>query len=302
MSPKTIRKHLLYKSTLSNVDNNVERDRSSQKKINKNGHYSKSDLKKTPNDYIELSTKEQKKINSATISPQNPQEITKQKEQRNIKNNRNRSRQDLEIMKIFTSPEWSGKTFHKSTNPIVNTMVNDDQISVIHTELKNVLSKTDNETESMEYLDTIQEITDQETEETDYAEEKKIVLLSADESFNSVRQFEETEEKESEKNTHESLNESIAAENRNGIESYEISSSNSKTTEHDYDLSFKTSKDNIKGNDSGSRPLHNITSNVEVSEKSLKEVVDKSYCVSNEDDISENQIGVEHECYSYRYK
>lgn len=301
MSQKTVRKHLLYKSTLSNPDNNVERDRSNKKKINKNVHYSISGSKKVPNDYKELSTKEHKNIMSTSISLQNPAKITKQKEHGNIKNNRNHSSQDLEIMKILTSPEWSRKKFHKSTNSIVNSMVNDDQIPPVQTDVENVLSKTYpyNKAESMEYLDTIQEIIDQETEEIDYIEEKKIILLPADKSFYSVRQFGETEEKELENNIQESINESPEAENRNSIESFEVSSLNSKTVEHEYDLSFETPEYNIEANDSGSRPSY-VAPIVEASEKSLKEVVDESYCVSNEDDVYENRTVVEHEYYSYR--
>jgi len=295
MSQKTIRKHLLYKSTLSNPDNNVERDRSNQKKINKNAHHSTSGSKKLPNDYKGLSTREHKKTTSNTISPQNPAKITKQKKHGNIKNNGNHSSKDLEIMKIFTSPEWSRKTFHKSANAFVNSMVNDDHIPPAHTEMENVLSKTYNEAESMEYLETIQEINDQETEETDYIEEKKIVLLPADESFNSVRQFEETENKEN--NIQESMNESTEADNLNSIDLFEVSSLNSKTAEHEYDLS---SEDNIKASDSGSRPSYVAPYVEAASEKSLKEVADKSYCVSNEDDVYENQTVVEHEYYSYR--
>jgi len=302
MSQKTMRKHLLYKSTLSNLDNNVERDRPNQKKINKNVHYSSSGLKKVQNDYKELCTKEYENIMSATISSQNPAEITKPKERGNIKNNRNHSRQDLEIMKIFTSPEWSRKTFHKSTNSIVNSMVNDNRIPSVHTKLENVLSKTYNdEAESIEYLDAIQELNDQETEETDYVEQKKIIFLPANDSFNSVRQFGETEENELENNIQESITESTVTENRSSTESFKVSILNSKIAEHEYDLSFETPEDNNKANDSGSRPSY-IATNVKASEKSLKEVVDKSYCVSNDDDVYENQTGVEHECYSYKYK
>lgn len=296
MSQKTIRKQLLYKSSLSNPDNNIERDRSSKKKVNKSVHYSTSGLKKGPNDYKEFSTKEHKKIMSATVSPQNPEEITKKKEHRNIKNDGNRARQDLEIMKIFTSPEWSGKPFHKSTNSIVNSMVNDDNTPLIHTELEKVLSPTYNEAESMEYLDIIQEITGQETEETDYVEEKQTVPYLPNESFNGVQQFAETEYEELENNLQESITESFV-ENRNSISSY-----NSKT-EHEYDnMFFETPEDNIIANDFESRPSY-IAPNVEASDKLLNEVVDKSYYVSNEeDDVYENKIGVEYECYSYRYK
>ncbi|XP_060879974.1 uncharacterized protein LOC132951925 [Metopolophium dirhodum] len=300
MSRKTILKQLLYKSSLSNPDNNIERDRSSKKKIKKSVHYSTSGLKGEPNDYKELSTKEHKKIMSATISAQNPKEITKKKEYRNIVNNGNRSRQDLEIMKIFTSPEWSGKSFSKSTNSIVNSMVNDDNIPSIHTELEKVLSRTYNEAESMEYLDTIQESSDQETEEIDYVEEKQTAQsYLPNESFHSVQQFAETEEKELENILPESINESIV-ENRNSIKSFELDSYISKT-EHEYDInmSFETPEDDIIANDFESRSSY-IIPNVEASEKSLNEVVDKSYDVSNEDDAYECQIDVECECSSHR--
>jgi len=258
-------------------------------------------LKGEPNDYKELSTEEHKEIMSATISARNPKEITKKKEYRNIENNRNRQRQDLEIMKIFTSPEWSGKSFSKSTNSIVNSMVNDDSVPLIHTELEKALSRTYNEAESMEYLDIIQESTDQETEEIDSVEEKQTAYLP-NESFHSVQQFAETEEKELENILQESINESIA-ENRNSIKSFELDSYNSKT-EHEYDInmSSETPEDDIIANDFESRPSY-ITPNVEVSDKiSLNEEPDKSYGVSNEDDVYECQIGVECECYSYRYK
>jgi len=300
MSQKTIRKKLLYKSSLSNADTNIERERSSKKKINKSVHYSTSGLKKDPNDYKEFSTKEHKNIIPATVSPQNPGEITKKKEYRNSKNNGNRARQDLEIMKIFTSPEWSGNTFHKSTNTIVNSMVNDDNIPLIHTELEKASSRTYNEAESMEYLDIVQEITGQETEETDYVEEKQTVPYLPDESFNSVQQFAETEDNELENNLQESITESIV-ENGNSIKSFELSSYNSKT-EHEYDnMFFETPEDNIIANNFESRPSY-INPNVEASDKLSNEVVDKSYYVSNEDDVYENQNGVENECYSYRYK
>lgn len=297
MSQKTIRKQLLYKSSLSNPDTNIERDRSSKKKVNKSVHYSTSGLKKDPNDYKEFSTKEHKKIMSATVLPQNPKEITKKKQYRNIKNDGNRARQDFEIMKIFTSPEWSGKPFHKSTNSIVNSMVNNDNTPLIHTEVEKVLSRTYNEAESMEYLDIIQEITGQ---ETDYVEEKQTVPYLPNESFNSVQQFAETEDIELENNLQESIAESFV-ENRNSIKSFELSIYNSKT-EHEYDnMFFETPEGNIIANDFESRPSY-ITPNVEASDKLLNELVDKSYYVSNEDDVYENQIGVEYECYSYRYK
>jgi len=301
MSRKTILKQLLYKSSLSNPDNNIERDRSGKKKINKSVHYSTSGLKGEPNDCRELSTNEHKKIMSATISAQNPKEITKKKEYRNIGNNGNRSRHDLEIMKIFTSPEWSGKSFSKSTNSIVNSMVNDGGIPLIHTESEKVLSKTHNETESMEYLDTIQESSDQETEEIDYVDEKQTAQsYLPNESFQSVQQFAETEEKELENILPESINESIV-ENGNSIKSFELDSYITKT-EHEYDInmSFETPEDDIIANDFESRSSY-ITPNVEVSEKSLNEVVDKSYDVPNEDDVYECPIGVECECFSYRY-
>ncbi|XP_003243901.1 uncharacterized protein LOC100571868 [Acyrthosiphon pisum] len=299
MSQKTILKQLLYKSSLSNPENNIERDRSSKKKINKSVHYSTLGLKGEPNDYKELSTKEHKKIMSATISAQNSEEITKKKEYRNIENNGNRSRQDLEIMKIFTSPEWSGKSFPKSTNSIVNSMVNDDNIPLIHTEVEKELSRIYNEAESMEYLDVIQESTDQETEEIDHVEEKQTTQYLPNESFHSVQQFADTEEKELENILQESINESIV-ENRNSIKSFELDSYNSKN-EHEYDInmSFETPEDDIIANNFESQPSY-ITPNVEVSDKALNEVADKSYDVSHEDDVYECQIDVECECYSYR--
>lgn len=279
------------------LENNVERERAVRKKINKNVHYSTSGLKKEPNVYNELSTKEHKNIISATISPpQNPNELTKKKEYGNIKNNRNRARQDLEIMKIFTSPEWSRKTFQKTTNSIVNSIIiNDTSNPLVHTKSENAWSKTYNEAESME--DPIQEITDQETEETDDAGEQKIVLIP-EESFHSVRQFPEAEEKVLENNLRESITESIV-ENRNSIESFEVSSFNSKVAEHEYDVSFEAPEDNIiMESDSGPLPSY-ITPDVEMPEKTLKEIVDESCYGSNE--VEENENQVEDQCYIFEW-
>jgi len=290
MIQKTIRKQLLYKSSSPNPDKNVKQNRLES---HKSVYDSTLGLKRERLGHKELSNKEHKKIISAEILPQYSKQITNKKRFGNNKNNKNLTPQDLEIIKIFTSPEWSKKTFYTSNNSIVNAMVNDDNIP-INTESENILGRNDNEAESVEYLDTIQEIVDQETEETDYVEEKRNVYLP-NESFNSDQVF-ETEEKELE-NNQESITESMV-ENQNDRELFEVSSFNSKT-QHEFNMSFETNND--IANDFGSHHLSRTVSNVDESDKSLK--VDKSNCIYNEEDVYEQQICIEHEyeCYFHKY-
>jgi len=280
MIQKTIQKQLLYKSSSSNSDKNVKQNRSSHKSV----YNSTSGLKRELNAHEELSTKEHKKIISAKILPQYPKEITNKKELKNNKNNRNLTQQDLEIIKIFTSPEWSKTPFYTSTNSIINSMVNDNSIP-LNTESENILGKTVNESESIEYyLDNIQEITDQETEENDYVEEKRDLYL-LNESLSSVQIF-EAEEKELE-NNQESINGSIL-ENQNdkGL---------SEASKNESNMFSETSNDIV--NDFGPQ-LSSAISNVDKSNKSLK--VEQSDCICNEEDEEDEED--ECESYSYRYK
>lgn len=286
MLQKTIQKQLLYKSSSSNSDKNVKQNRSSHK----SEYNSTSGLKRELNGYKELSTKEQKKIISTKILPQYPKEITNKKEFRNNKNNRNITQQDLEIIKTFTSPEWLKTPFYTSTNSIINSMVNDNNIP-LNTETENILGKTVNESESIEYLDNIQEITDQETEENDYVEEKRDLYLP-NESFSSVQIF-EAEEKELE-NNQENINESML-ENQNDKGLSEASCSFNNKTQNESNIFSETSNDIV--NDFGLE-LSSTISNIDKSNKSLK--VEQCDFICNEED-EENE---EDECesYSYRYK
>lgn len=286
MIQKTIQKQLLYKSSSSNADKNVKQNRSSYKSV----YNSTSGLKRELNGHEELSTKEHKKIISAKILPQYPKEITNKKEFRNNKNTRNLTQQDLEIIKIFTSPEWSKTPFYTSTNSIINSMVNDNSIP-LNTESENILGKTVNESESIEYLDNIQEITDQETEENDYVEEKRDLYLP-NESLSSVQIF-ETEEKELE-NNQESINESIL-ENQNDKELSEASCSFDSKMQNESNMFSETSSDLV--NDFGPQ-LSSRISNVDKSNKSLK--VEQSDCICNEEDEEDEED--ECESYSYKYK
>ncbi|XP_025200368.1 putative uncharacterized protein DDB_G0293878 [Melanaphis sacchari] len=286
MAQNTIQNQLLYKSSSSNPDKNVEQNRSSHQSV----YNSTSSLKRELNGRNELNTKNHKKIISAEMLLQYSKEITNKKEFMNNKKIRKFTQQDLEILKIFTSPEWSKKSFYTFTKSIVNSMVNDDNIP-LNTESENILDKTyKNEAEVIEYLDNIQEITDQDTEETDYVEEKRYL---PNESFNSVQIFEE-EEKELE-NHQENITESMV-ENQIGRESFEVSSFNSKT-QHELNMSFETNND--IANDFGSR-LSRTISNVDELNKSLK--VDIDNFTYNKENVNENQSGNEHEfeCCSYK--
>jgi len=286
MIQKTIQKQLLYKSSSSDFDKDVKQNRSSHKSV----YNSTSGLKRELNGHKELSNKEHKKIISAKILPQYPKEITNKKEFRNNKNNRNLTQQDLEIIKIFTSPEWSKTPFYTSTNSIVNSMVNDSNIP-LNTESENILGKTVNESESIEYLDNIQEITDQETEENDYVEEKRDLYLP-NESLSSVQIF-ETEEKELE-NNQESINESML-ENQNDKGLSEGSCSFNSKTQNESNMFSETSNDIV--NNFGPQ-LSSKISYVDKLDKSLK--VEQSDCICNEED--EEDEDEEDECESYSYR
>lgn len=282
MFQKTMKKQLLYKSSSSNLDKNVKQNRFSHKSV----YNSTSDLKRELNGYKEISTKEHKKIISAKILPQYSKETTNKKEFRNNKNNKNLTEQDLEIIKIFTSPEWSKKPFYISTNSIINSMINDNNIP-LNTKSDNILDKTVNESESIEYLDNIQEITGPETEENDYVEEKRDLYLP-NESLSSVQIF-EAEEKELENNQESML------ENQNDKGLSEASCSFNSKTQNESNMFSETSNDIV--NDFVPQ-LSCTISNVDKLDKSFK--VEQSDCICNEEDEEDEED--ECESYSYRYK
>lgn len=322
MFQKTIRKQLLHKTSLNSSDNVELQDCSRDKKVNK--MYSTSGLKKELNNYKELSAEEHKKttIYSSTLS-RNQNEMKNKIKYTNNKHDRNRTRRDLEIMKILTSLEWSQKTVSKT---IVNIMANSD--TPMNAQSENItLSKIDNVADSTVYPVVQEIIIDQgETEETDYVGEHQNEYNISNESLKSGVPLLQTEERDLEndrKSTNGSITaesitaesitaesitaesitaESIPAENSKNVrELSEASSFNIKTQQEYNNIFFETSEEDNMADESGSRlSLIRTTSNVDASEKSLK--VYKTEFISNEEDVLIKNDYVGDECHSYWYE